>query len=121
MMRCWTLQVDITQDSTTSTKGTEGSATYDLPCHKNAVIPAIGIAMVPLNIWMAIPSDYFLLLLSRSGLAKKGVTTLAGVIGSDYKGPVVCCTDEDFVPDIESSRSTIWSCNITKKVVKNSR
>ena len=96
-----TLQVDITEDSTIPTKGTKGSAAYDLQCHKNAVIPAHGIAMVPLNIRLAIPADYFLLLLSRSGLARKGVTTLAGVIDSDYRGPVCCLlansTDEDFI------------------------
>ena len=96
-----TLQVDITEDSTVPTKGTKGSAAYDLQCHKNAVIPAHGIAMVELNIRMAVPPEYFLLLLSRSSLAKKGVTTLAGVVDSDYRGPVCCLlansTDEDFI------------------------
>ena len=87
LSRMRTLQVDITEDSTTPTKGTEGSAAYDLQCHRNTVIPAHGITTVPLNIHMAIPSDYFLLI-SCSGLAKKGVLTLAGVIDSDYRGPV---------------------------------
>ena len=50
---------------------------------------------------MAIPPGYFLLLLSRSGLACKGIVTLAGVIDSDYRGPVCALlansSDENFI------------------------
>ena len=96
-----TLKVDVTADSTIPEKGTPGSACYDFTAHRAAVVPAHGMAMVPLNIRMDIPPGYFLLLLSRSGLATKGLTTLAGVIDSDYRGPVCAilanAADEDFV------------------------
>lgn len=96
-----TLQVDITSDSTQPIKGTPDSACYDLTAHNAAVVPAHGVAMVPLNLKMAIPPGYFLLLLSRSGLALKGIVALGGVIDSDYRGPVCAIlansADEDFV------------------------
>ena len=50
-----TLKVDITEDSTQPEKSTPGSACYDLTAQKAAVVPAHGIAMVPLNLRMAIP------------------------------------------------------------------
>ena len=96
-----TLKVDITEDSTQPEKSTPGSACYDLTAQKAAVVPAHGIAMVPLNLRMAIPPGYFLLLLSRSGLATKGLVALGGVIDSDYRGPVCAIlansADEDFI------------------------
>ena len=96
-----TLQVDIATDSTQPIKGTPDSACYDLTTHNAVVVPAHGIAMVPLNLKMAIPPGYFLLILSRSSLAVKGLVTLGGVIDSDYRGPVCAIlansADEDFV------------------------
>ena len=96
-----TLQVDITKESTQPIKGTSGSACYDITAHNTVVVPAHGIAMVPLNLKMAIPPGYFLLLLSRSSLAIKGLVALGGVIDSDYRGPVCAIlansADEDFV------------------------
>ena len=96
-----TLQVDITQESDEPVKGTQDSACYDLTAHSTEVVPAHGIAMIPLNLKMAIPPGYFLLLLSRSGLAVKGVVALGGVIDADYRGPVCAIlansTDQDFV------------------------
>ena len=85
----------------TPEKSTPGSACYDMSAQKAAVVPAHGIAMIPLNLKMVIPPGYFLLLLSRSGLATKGLVALGGVIDSDYRGPVCAIlansTDEDFI------------------------
>ena len=96
-----TLKVDVAKESTIPEKGTEGSAAYDLKSYENEVVPAHGIALIPLNLKMAIPPGYFMLLLSRSGLATKGITVLAGVIDSDYRGPVCAIvansTDENFI------------------------
>ena len=96
-----TLTVQVTQDSTIPEKGTPNSACYDITTQKNEVIPAHGIAMVPLNLKMQIPTGFFMLLLSRSGLATKGITTIAGVVDSDYRGPVYAIlansADKDFI------------------------
>ena len=101
MSICRTLTVEISEESTEPKKGTPESACYDITTQRTEVVPAHGIAMIPLNLRMAIPPGYFCLLLSRSGLASKGITTLAGVIDSDYRGPVYCIiansTSEDFV------------------------
>ena len=96
-----TLTVQVTNESTVPEKGTPESACYDVTTQNTEVIPAHGITMVPLNLKMQIPPGYFMLLLSRSGLATKGITTIAGVVDSDYRGPVYAVlansTDTDFV------------------------
>ena len=96
-----TLRVEITSTSNEPTKGTPDSAAYDLTAGTTAVVPAHGISIVPLNLRIAIPPGYFLLLLSRSGLATKGLVALGGVIDADYRGPVCAIlansTDQDFV------------------------
>ena len=96
-----TLTVQVTNESTVPEKGTLESACYDITTQNTEVIPAHGITMVPLNLRMQIPPGYFMLLLSRSGLATKGITTIAGVVDSDYRGPVYAVlansADKDFV------------------------
>ena len=95
-----TLQIDISEESEIPKKAITSSAAYDFT-GKTAVIPAHGVAAVTLNVRVAIPATHFLLLLSRSSLAMKGVTTLAGVVDSDYQGPVIALlansTDKDFI------------------------
>ena len=51
-------------------------------------VPSTGTARVPLNLRLAIPPNHFMLLISRSGLATKGITTQAGLIDSDFRGEV---------------------------------
>ena len=47
-----------------------------------------GSVRVPLNVRMKIPADLCALLVSRSGLAVKGITTQAGLVESDYRGKI---------------------------------
>ena len=101
MLKCMrTLQIDICKESAIPQKATTSSAAYDFT-GKAAVIPAHGLAAVTLNVRLAIPTTRFLLLLSHRGLAKKGVTTLAGVVDSDYRGPLIALlansTDKNFI------------------------
>lgn len=46
-------------------------------------------ALIPTNVALAIPSAFYGQIHDRSGLAyKNGMTTLAGVIDADYRGPI---------------------------------
>ena len=62
----------------------EGSAAYDLHAPAAATVPPGGTLVLDLNISAAIPTGYALQLSSWSGLASRGLWTLAGVIDSDY-------------------------------------
>ena len=47
--------------------------------------PFFGLCgLVPLNLRLATPNDHFLYLMSRSGLAVRGITVEGGVIDPDY-------------------------------------
>ena len=58
-------------------KATEGSATYDLHAPAAATVPPGGTLVLDLNISAAFPEEYALQLSSRSGLASRGLWTLA--------------------------------------------
>ena len=47
------------------------------------------INLVPSGIAVAVPEGYVGLVRDRSGMAKRGVLTLAGVIDSDYRGEIL--------------------------------
>ena len=82
------ITVTIEPDCTTPTKGTKGAAGYDLHAAERAVVPPGETTAIPLNLRAAIPEGKCLLLLSRSGLAAKGLTVQAGLIDSDYRGNI---------------------------------
>ena len=52
------------------------------------MLPPGSTRLVDLNLKLAIPPGVYLQLRSRSGLALRGVTTVGGVIDSDYRGPI---------------------------------
>ena len=79
-----TLEVDVAAGSDVPTRATEGSAAYDVKAHQTIVVPPNATGLVPLNLRLATPKDHFLFLMSRSGLALKGVTVEGGVIDPDY-------------------------------------
>ena len=83
-----TLEVDVELGSDVPTRATEGSAAYDVKAHGTVVIPPNGTGLVPLNLTLAIPEDHFMYLISRSGLAAKGITIQGGVIDPDYRQEV---------------------------------
>ena len=68
------LQVGISKESEIQKAATTGSAAYDFT-GKAAVIPAYFVAAVTLNVRVAIQATHILLILSHTGLTKKGVTT----------------------------------------------
>ena len=79
-----TLDVDVAAGSSLPARATEGSAAYDVKAHHALVIPPNSTGLVSLNLKVSLPSDHFMLLLSRSGLALKGITVEGGVIDPDY-------------------------------------
>ena len=83
-----TLEVDVAAGSNVPARATDGSAAYDVKAHQTIVIPPNSTGVVPLNLRLATPKDHFMQLLSRSGLASKGITIEGGVIDSDYNQEV---------------------------------
>ena len=83
-----TLNVEVVARSSVPVRATQGSAAYDVKAHKAAVIPPYQTGAVALNLRVATPPDHFMQLLSRSGLALKGITVEGGVIDSDYTGEI---------------------------------
>ena len=85
-----TLQVvPITDTATIPTKGTPYSAGWDLYADENLAIRPLSRAMVATGICIALPEHTAGLIWPRSGLAyRHGIDVLAGVIDSDYTGPV---------------------------------
>ena len=83
-----TIQVDILAGSNKPRRSTPGSAGYDLQAARTVTIHGQATVRVPLNVRMAILTDLCALLVSRSGLAVKGITTQAGLIDSDYRGEI---------------------------------
>ena len=83
-----TLDVEILNGSNLPQHATPGSAAYDVRAHQNITIQANTTGLVPLNLRLATPPDHFLYLLSRSGLALKGISVEGGVIDPDYSQDV---------------------------------
>lgn len=67
---------------------TKGAAGFDLRVRERVEILPGHVVSVSLNIAMEIPEGYFLLLVPRSSLHKKGLTMRngVGIIDSDYRG-----------------------------------
>ncbi len=70
---------------------TPGAAGLDLhACLDEPLDLAPGsVVLVPSGIAVAIPAGYVGLVRDRSGMARKGILTVAGVIDSDYRGEVM--------------------------------
>eukprot|EP00834_Sanchytrium_tribonematis_P004546 NODE_229_length_12207_cov_1.116700.p12 type:complete len:142 gc:universal NODE_229_length_12207_cov_1.116700:4899-4474(-) len=67
----------------------EFAAGYDIFAAKDTVLKAQGKGIVPTDISMAIPNGYYGRIAPRSSLAAKHFIDVgAGVIDSDYRGPV---------------------------------
>jgi dUTP pyrophosphatase len=65
-----------------------GDAGFDLYAADYYSITAYGQALVTAGIKMAIPSGYVGLVWDKSGLANEGITTMGGVIDSNYRGEI---------------------------------
>ena len=64
---------------------TSESAATDLPLAENVLLsPGRGIYKLKTNIFRPLPKDIFGLILGRNNVALRGLTTIPGIIDSDY-------------------------------------
>ena len=77
-----------TENSTIPKRVTSGSAGYDIFSNVDTTIAHNTIACVTTGIQLAIPEGYYGQLISKSGMAKEGLTVVGGVIDSDYRGEI---------------------------------
>lgn len=78
----------LTESAIRPTRATDGSAGLDLYADEDAVIPEYSRTWVSTGLALAIAPGYVGLVWPRSGLAGSGLDTSAGVVDSDYRGPV---------------------------------
>ncbi|CAH7687045.1 dUTP diphosphatase [Phakopsora pachyrhizi] len=79
----------LSPDAKVPTRGSKLSAGYDLYSSKDITITKRSREVVPTDIAIAVPSSTYGRVAPRSGLAVKfGISTGAGVIDEDYRGPV---------------------------------
>ncbi len=68
--------------------GSWGDLAADLHAAEAVTLPAGQTVLVPTGLAMEFPAGYGALVEDRSGLAIKGLTTLAGVIDPGYRGEI---------------------------------
>jgi deoxyuridine 5'-triphosphate nucleotidohydrolase len=69
-------------------RATKYAAGYDLYAPITVELPPGKITAIDLGLSLALPAHTYLQLSSRSGLAKKGIQVLAGVIDPDFRGSI---------------------------------
>ena len=70
-------------------RGSDGAAGYDLSASEAAVVPGGGKAIIPTGLAIRTPPGTYGRIAPRSGLTvKKSLDVGAGVVDSDYRGPV---------------------------------
>ena len=88
MQEIKSIEVEIDKESTIPTKGTQGSAAVDLYSNTRVKLEPGATVAVPLKLRIAIPESYCMVIMSRSGLALRGITVQGGLIDSDYRGEI---------------------------------
>lgn len=71
------------------TQPRDGDAGYDLRGMETTRIAPGEQVEIPSGVHLAIPSGYVGLVKDRSSMARRGITTSAGVIDSSYRGEIV--------------------------------
>lgn len=76
----------ITASAKLPTKAHAGDAAYDLYALEAHSIAPYGQALIGTGLKIAIPQNHVGLIWDKSGLANEGITTMGGVIDSNYRG-----------------------------------
>ena len=80
----------LTESASIPTKD-QDDAGWDLYTDEAVTIPAGATALISTGIAMAIPKGYAGLIWDRSSMGVKGLHRHAGVVDSEYRGPVKVC------------------------------
>lgn len=81
--------VRVHPDAKLPTYATDGSAGMDLYAAHDARLSVCGEAVpIDIGVVLEIPSSHCGLILQRSGLGRRGILSMTGVIDSDYRGPL---------------------------------
>jgi dUTP pyrophosphatase len=67
-------------------KALPGDAAFDLYTPESGSVNAFSTRTIPIGIATEFPENFVALVKTRSSLGKKGITTLAGVVDSGYRG-----------------------------------
>ena len=79
----------LSENATVPTRGSNESAGWDLYAAEDTIVPARGKAIIATDIAVAISTGYYGRIAPRSGMSWKNHTDIgAGVVDSDYRGPV---------------------------------
>ncbi|MEK6396988.1 MAG: dUTP diphosphatase [Terriglobus sp.] len=98
-------------------EGAWGDLAADLYSVHEATVEPGRTALVATGLAMAFPEDYGALVEDRSGLAVKGITTLAGVIDPGYRGEIkVVLTNVTPTPITLAAGDRIAQLRIVKKL-----
>ncbi len=98
-------------------EGAWGDLAADLYSVHEATVEPGKTALVATGLAMAFPEDYGALVEDRSGLAVKGITTLAGVIDPGYRGEIkVVLTNVTVTPITLQAGDRIAQLRIVKKL-----
>lgn len=100
-----------------SHEGAWGDLAADLYSVEEATVAPGTTALVATGLAMAFPSEYGALVEDRSGLAVKGITTLAGVIDPGYRGEIkVVMTNVTREPITLKARDRIAQLRIVRRI-----
>jgi len=112
------IRVTLDEGATLPTRGSEEAAGFDLYASSDVLVGEQS-TLVPTGVHMAIPKGYVGLIRSRSGMAyKNNVYTEAGVIDSDYRGPIGVVMYYNYVPHIRGMPIDVYKINKGDRVAQ---
>ena len=98
-------------------EGPWGDLAADLHAVEPATVAPGEIALIPTGLALGFPADYGALVEDRSGLAVRGLTTLAGVIDPGYRGEIkVVITNIGSTPHLVSPGDRIAQLRLVRRL-----
>jgi dUTP pyrophosphatase len=98
---------------------TDGAFAKDLRSNQNIIINRFDTVIVKTDLYMALPEEYALRIVPRSGLGSKGIiiTNSPGTIDSDYRGNIgIIITNLSKEAFSISKGDRIAQCYLEKKI-----